>query len=132
MALYSKCIENRAVTIITYKYIITDYFCIMTGRELRDKVNQSKGVVLYFKNDRCAPCLAIRTKVEDLITTKFPKIEFIIADSQIDPLLSNEFNVFANPTILTFFEGKEYSRKSKYISIDGLSKETKRLYKMVF
>lgn len=104
----------------------------MTGLELRDKVNQSIGVVLYFKNDKCAPCLAIRTKVEDMIVTKFPKMEFIIVDTVTDPLLSNEFNVFANPTILTFFEGKEFNRKSKYVSIDGLSNEVERLYKMVF
>ena len=92
----------------------------MTGTELRDKVNQANGIVLYFKNDRCAPCVTIRTKVEDLITTKFPQMEFIIVDTVTDPLLSNEFRVFANPTILTFFEGKEYIRKSKYISIDGV------------
>jgi len=104
----------------------------MTGTELRDKVNEAQGVVLYFKNDMCAPCLAIRTKVEDLIESKFPKMEFIIVDSATDPLLSNEFKVFSNPTILTFFEGKEYSRKSKYISINGLSDEIDRLYKMVF
>lgn len=104
----------------------------MTGTELRDKVNQSRGVVLYFKNDMCGPCLAIRTKVEALITEKFPKMQFIIVDTATDPLLSNEFKVFANPTILTFFEGKEYVRKSKYISIDGLGEEIDRLYKMVF
>jgi len=104
----------------------------MNGAELRDKVNQSQGIVLYFKNDMCSPCLAIRTKVEELITTKFPKMEYIMVDTVTDPLLSNEFNVFANPTILTFFEGKEYIRKSKYISIDGLGDEIDRLYKMVF
>jgi thiol-disulfide isomerase/thioredoxin len=104
----------------------------MTGTELRDKVNQSQGIVLYFKNDMCAPCLAIRTKVEELMTQKFPKMEFLIVDTVTDPLLSNEFKVFANPTILTFFEGKEYIRKSKYISIDGLGEEIERLYKMVF
>jgi len=104
----------------------------MNGAELREKVNQSQGIVLYFKNDMCSPCLAIRTKVEELITTKFPKMEYIMVDTVTDPLLSNEFNVFANPTILTFFEGKEYIRKSKYISIDGLSDEIDRLYKMVF
>ena len=104
----------------------------MTANELRDKVNQSKGIVLYFKNDRCAPCLAIRGKVKDLVTSKFSKMEFLIVDTVTDPLLSNEFKVFANPTILTFFEGKEYSRKSKYITIDGLSDETERLYNMVF
>jgi len=104
----------------------------MNGAELREKVNQSTGIVLYFKNDMCSPCLAIRTKVEELITKKFPKMDYVMVDTVTDPLLSNEFSVFSNPTILTFFEGKEYIRKSKYISIDGLSDEIERLYKMVY
>jgi len=104
----------------------------MAGTELRNIVNQSPGIVLYFKNDMCSPCIAIRSKVEELIKEKFQKMEFVIVDTVTDPLLSNEFSVFANPTILTFFEGKEYIRKSKYISIDGLSDEIDRLYKMIF
>jgi len=105
---------------------------IMKPNELRGKVNQSKGIVLYFKNDHCPPCIALRPKVENLITRHFPKMDFEIVDTVLNPQLSNEFKVFANPTILIFFEGKEYIRKSKYISIQSLKNDIERLYEMAY
>ena len=98
---------------------------------IKQNINTQKGVVLYFKNDRCAPCLALRPKVEALIKNKFDKMDFEIIDTVKQPELSNEFNVFSNPTILVFFEGKEYIRKSKYVSISELENEISRLYEMV-
>lgn len=94
-------------------------------------VDTKKGVVLYFKNDLCLPCLALRPKVEGLINLKFDKMDFQIIDTVKHPELSNHFNVFSNPTILVLFEGKEYIRKSKYVSITELEKEISRLYEMV-
>jgi len=104
----------------------------MSPDELKDKVANTSGIVLYFKNDACGPCLALRPKVQGLIETDFPKMEFEIVDTAKEPLLSRDYNVFSNPTILVFFEGKEYIRKSKNIGIGELRKEIDRLYKMVF
>ena len=104
----------------------------MTPEELKEKVAASPGIVLYFKNDRCAPCMALRPKVEELVYAQFPKMEFLILDTVEQPLLSSEYNVFANPTILVFFEGKEYVRKSKYIGTSELGQDMSRFYNMVF
>lgn len=88
--------------------------------------------MLYFKNDQCGPCKVLRPKVQELIETKFPKLELIVVDSIQNPALSGEFQVFANPTLLVFFDGKEYIRKSKYVSIGELETEIGRLYAMMF
>ena len=104
----------------------------MTPEELKAKVASTPGIVLYFKNDLCSPCLALRPKIEELIHSQFPKMEFLILDTVQQPLLSSEYNVFANPTILVFFEGREYIRKSKYIGTSELEQEIDRLYQMVF
>jgi thioredoxin-like negative regulator of GroEL len=104
----------------------------MTPEELRQKVAGTPGIVVYFKNDRCAPCMALRPKVEELIIHQFPEMEFLIVDTVQQPLLAGEYNVFANPTILVFFEGKEYIRKSKYIGTSELEQEISRFYQMVF
>jgi thiol-disulfide isomerase/thioredoxin len=104
----------------------------MTPAELKDKVSQTSGLVIYFKNDKCAPCLALRPKVEELIQLQFPKMEFLIVDTVEHQLLSSEYNVYANPTILVFFEGREYIRKSKYIGTSELEQDIERLYRMVF
>ena len=104
----------------------------MTPEELKQKVASTPGIVLYFKNDKCAPCMALRPKVEELIQSQFPKMEFVIVDTVKEPTLSSAYNVFANPTILVFFEGREYIRKSKYIGTQELAQEIERLYQMVY
>ncbi len=55
-----------------------------------------------------------------------------VLDTLAHPELAGEFQVFANPTLLVFFEGKEYIRKSKYVSLPELEKEIGRLYNLVF
>jgi thiol-disulfide isomerase/thioredoxin len=104
----------------------------MTPEELKEKVANTPGIVLYFKNDLCSPCLALRPKIEELVNIQFPKMEFLIVDTVQQPLLSSEYQVFANPTILVFFEGREYIRKSKYIGTSELEQDISRLYTMVF
>ncbi len=104
----------------------------MTPEELKEKVTEAPGLVLYFKNDMCSPCMALRPKVEELVQLQFPKMEFLIVDTVEQPLLSSAYNVYANPTILVFFEGREYIRKSKYIGTSELEQEINRLYRMVF
>ena len=92
-------------------------------RNLKEIIANEPAVLVYFKNDSCAPCIALRPKVEELIESQFPKTKFIIVDSVRNPELNGEFQVFANPTLLVFFDGKEYIRKSKYVSIPELQAE---------
>lgn len=103
----------------------------MTVEDLKQKVNNSGEIVLYFKNIHCPPCQVLRPKVETLIHTQFPNIDFQVIDTVENPLLSSAYNVFANPTILVFFEGKEYIRKSKYITISELEQEITRLNELM-
>ncbi|MEN8249694.1 MAG: thioredoxin family protein [Bacteroidota bacterium] len=100
--------------------------------EIRDKVRSSEAVLLYFKNDNCAPCHVLRPKVKELIDEHFPKVEMIIIDSLENPEFAGEFQVYANPTLLVFFDAKEYIRKSKYVAIPELKAEMGRLYGMMF
>ena len=95
-------------------------------------ITKEPAVLVYFKNDHCGPCLALRPKVQELIESEFPRLKFIVVDSVQQPELNGEFQVFANPTLLVFFDGKEYIRKSKYVSIPELAAEIERLYRMMF
>jgi len=104
----------------------------MTPEELEIKIKETQGILVYFKNDFCGPCAALRPKVTDLMEQKFPKMEMVIVDSFTNPSMAGTYNVFGNPTILVFFEGREYIRKSKYISMPELHGEVERLYEMVF
>ena len=96
------------------------------------ELNHNVAVVLYFYNDNCAPCISLRPKVEKLVADKFPMIHLLWINSLVNPEIPANFGVFANPAILLFFEGKEFKRFSKYISIDELSDSISRYYSLVF
>ena len=101
-------------------------------QEVRAKVDSQPAVLIYFKNDNCAPCLVLRPKVKELIAASFPKVEMIVVDTVKQPEFAGEFQVYANPTLLVFFDGKEYIRKSKFVAIPELKGEITRLYEMIF
>ena len=105
---------------------------MIPAQELRERVQSEPAILIYFKNDNCAPCLVLRPKVKELLEEYFPNIEMVVIDSVEQPEFAGEFQVYANPTLLVFFDGKEYLRKSKYVAIPQLKAEISRLYEMMF
>ena len=59
-------------------------------------------------------------------------MNLVLINSEEHPETTGSFGVFANPTIIVFFEGKEFRRYSKYISINELGGDIERIYEMVF
>lgn len=100
--------------------------------EVQDILAKTRGVMLYFYSDRCAPCISLRPKVIELINNKFPEIELVFINSEKYPDIPAHFGVFSNPSIILFIDQREYFRNSKYISEDQLAEQTDRLYKMAF
>ncbi len=100
--------------------------------DIKSLISGNEAVLLYFSTDRCAPCISLRPKVFDLLEKKFPKMKMELIDAEGSPEISAQFSVFASPTILLFFDGKETRRFSKYISVDELEESIDRYYKMIF
>ena len=100
--------------------------------EIQNLITDETAVLLYFYNDSCAPCLILRPKVKELVETEFPKMDFRLINAAENPAASAEYGVFASPTLLVFFEGKEYIRESKNISISELHDKIERYYSMIF
>ena len=99
---------------------------------LTNHIEKENAVLLYFYNDDCAPCITLRPKVEQLITNSFPKMKLIFINSKSDLLIPATFQVYANPTLLLFFEGKEYQRFSKFVSMTELENTIRRYYSLLF
>jgi len=100
--------------------------------DIQKSINEKQALLLYFYNDSCAPCKVLRPKVQELVETEFPEMEFILINAENHPSVSAEFGVFASPTILVFFESKEYIRESKNISISELHNKIERIYSLLF
>jgi thiol-disulfide isomerase/thioredoxin len=107
----------------------TNYMKII---DIQKSINEKQALLLYFYNDSCAPCKVLRPKVQALVETAFPQMEFILINGEQYPDTAAEYGVFTSPTILAFFESKEFIRESKNMSISELHDKIDRIYKMIF
>ncbi len=103
-----------------------------TPEQIEAHVKEEMAGILYFYNNHCAPCLSLRPKVIKMVEQEFPNIKLAFVNSEKHPELPAQYSVFSNPTIILFFEGREYRRISKYISISQLVAEIERPYQMIF
>jgi thiol-disulfide isomerase/thioredoxin len=95
---------------------------------LKEIVNKSENLLVYFYNDECAPCLSLRPKVEELMRDRFPLMDMVYVNARQFPELISEYRAYSYPVLIFFFEGKEYLRFSKYVSLSGLSESIGRIY----
>lgn len=86
----------------------------------------------YFSTETCNVCKVLKPKVAELIQEEFPKVKLAYVKSDILPEVAGQHQVFAAPTILVFFDGRETIRKSRNIGIDELRREIDRPYSMIF
>ena len=101
-------------------------------QDFQQLIENEQALLIYFYNDNCAPCLSLRPKVIELVKEKFPKLKMVLSNSLTQPEVSAHYSAFNNPTLIIFFEGKEYKRESKYISVPQLMQTIERPYNMLF
>ena len=104
----------------------------LTLKDLQKLIDDNEAVLVYFSTNHCAPCISLRPKVLDLIQSKFPKMKMEFIDAESSPEITGNYSVFASPTILLFFDGKETRRFSKYISVAELEQSIERYYNLIF
>jgi len=100
--------------------------------DIQKYINVNQAVLLYFYNDSCAPCKVLRPKVQEMVETGFPEMKFMLINAEQFPATAASYGVFASPTIIVFFEAKEYIRESKNIAISELHDKIDRIYSMIF
>ncbi len=104
----------------------------MELEKLLDKINNTKGILLYFSKEGCNVCHALKPKIKDALAKNFPQIEFIFIDAQKSPDVAAHFNVFSVPTMILFLESKEFLREGRAVSISQFIEKVKRPYQILF
>jgi thioredoxin 1 len=100
--------------------------------DLEKSIREEKALLIYFYNDACAPCFTLRPKVAKLLNNEYPEMKSLMIDSEANPLITAHFMVFSALTLLVYFEGREHSRFSKFVSIEQLSEAIGRTYSLLF
>ena len=86
--------------------------------ELQHVVDQEDVVLVYFSHEQCNVCKVLKPKIAELLASDYPRIKMSYADTVKHPEIAAQHSIFAVPTILIFFAGKESIRKSRTIGID--------------
>ena len=104
----------------------------MDIEQLEEKIEQSDALMVYFSGEFCNVCKVLQPKIKDAFSKHYPKIEQLYISADNYKQTAAKFGVFALPTIIIYFDGKEQKRKSRNLSVDGLIEELKRPYTLFF
>jgi thioredoxin-like negative regulator of GroEL len=95
-------------------------------------IQSKKAVMIYFSSEDCGVCHALKPKITQAFAEYYPQINQIELKIEINLELARSLNLFAIPSVLVFFESKEFIRKERYISINHFINEVKRPYDILF
>lgn len=93
---------------------------------------ENDAVLSYFSTNNCSVCKVLKPKIIGMIKESFPKMKLIYIESEQFPELAAQNRVFAAPTVVVFFAGRETIRKSRAFGLDELRSEIQRPYTMLF
>lgn len=99
---------------------------------LSDHIKKLPAALIYLSNDSCNICKVLRPQVEKLLREEFSEMEFIYMDVNKAPELAAQISVFTIPTVIAYFEGKEFFRKFRAFGIKELAAELQRPYDLLF
>jgi thioredoxin-like negative regulator of GroEL len=102
----------------------------MSEQILNEKVKSSKALMLYVGGEHCGVCKALYPKITQKFAEHFPKIEQLRIDIENEKEFISQLQIFAIPTIIVYFEGKEFFRRSRNISVDLFLNEVERPYEI--
>lgn len=105
---------------------------IQSYQQFEQLLESQDAVLAYFSTDACNVCKVLKPKVYEMISESFPQMKMIYVQSDKQPELAAQNRVFAAPTVVVFFAGRETIRKSRAFGIDELKAEIQRPYSLLF
>lgn len=105
---------------------------IKSLREIKDIIDNQPALLAYFSHQNCNVCKVLKPKVRNLIENNFPRLSLYYVNTIEYPDVAGQFSVFTVPTLLVFFESKEYIRESRYVNLDKFYDRLEKLYGIYF
>jgi thioredoxin-like negative regulator of GroEL len=103
-----------------------------SSAELQALLAREPAVLLYFSTPDCRVCQALRPKVAGLLAAQFPRLRGVYVDCAALPAAAAGHGVFSVPTLLAFFDAREWVRRGRAVSLDELRAALARPYALRF
>ena len=111
---------------------MSDLTPVATLEELRETIAREAAVLVYFSTPDCRVCQALRSKVAELLARELPRLRGVYLDCAASPDAAAQYGVFSVPTLIAFFEGREWIRKGRNVGLDELRADLGRPYGLLF
>ncbi|HIP52746.1 MAG TPA: thioredoxin [Chromatiales bacterium] len=108
------------------------YRIIESSRDLEWIIAEQPATAVYFTGPQCGVCEVLKPKIAEMIRRRFPRLGLYVVDSSEHADISAAHGVFSVPALLIFFDGREWLRKSRNLSMTRLEEEIRRPYQMIF
>jgi thioredoxin-like negative regulator of GroEL len=105
---------------------------IQSIQEFDQILAENDAVLVYFSTEICSVCQVLKPKVFEMVSESFPKMKMVFVESNKLPELAAQNRVFAAPTVVVFFAGRETIRKIRAFGVDELKSEIQRPYSLFF
>lgn len=104
---------------------------MQTLETINHTLNTNDAVMLYFSAPTCNVCHALKPKLTEAILNDFPTFVIESIDISETPEIASHFTVFTIPTVLIFFQGREFLRKSRHMSVGEVVEDIRRPYSLM-
>ncbi len=98
---------------------------------IKELIDKSQILILQFGSDTCAPCKAIRHRIDLWNEDLKGKVKSRYIPIEEFPELSAEHGIFSAPTILVYVMGKMTIRESGYFSLDEILSKIERYIELI-
>lgn len=100
--------------------------------EFKKLVDGQPSLMAYFSTLDCGVCTALKPKLKELVSNEFPNIKAVFIEMNRQPEIAAQSGIFVAPTLIVYFDGREFIRKSRSFSLNELRLELQRPYKLMF
>jgi thioredoxin-like negative regulator of GroEL len=104
---------------------------MQTLEQINQTLETNDAVLLYFSAPGCNVCHALKPKLTEAVLEEFPTFAIESIDISETPEIASHFSVFAIPTVLVFFQGREFLRKSRHMSVGEVVEAIRRPYNLM-
>jgi len=105
---------------------------LSTIEDLEQFINHHHAAAIYFSRVNCGVCKSLKPQLILMLSRSFPKIDFAYIDVEKSNFLAAQNSIFSVPTILLYFNQKEFLRVSRNISLIELKETLSRPYDILF
>ena len=101
---------------------------LSTKNDIDKHISTGEPVLIYFSGEDCSVCKVLKPKIEEEISKNFPRIKLFEVKADLYKEIASNFSVFSIPTMLVFFDSKEFFRRGRNLSVSEFVNELKRPY----